>query len=148
MTEVPAPTGSMLSPSTSRDTLLINADEDVVAVRQAVRRVAVEAGLQLVEQTMVVTAASELARNALEHGGGGEARVDLVTRSDGKRGVRLTVSDSGPGIPDVSLALTDGYSTRSGMGLGLGGTRRLVDAFDLVSSPGAGTSVTVTRWAP
>ncbi len=108
---------------------------------------AVEAGLSLVDQTKVVTAASELARNALVYGGGGQARIEVVENGRRRRGLRLELRDEGPGIPDVEQALTDGCTTGSGLGLGLSGSRRLVDEFDLDSVPGKGTTVTVTKWA-
>lgn len=120
-------------------------DSDVVRVRQAVRAVAVSAGLSLVDQTKIVTAASELARNTLTYGGGGEAVLEIVDAGH-RRGVRLTFSDEGPGIADVDLALTDGYTTGGGLGLGLSGARRLVDDFALDSKPGHGTRVVVTKW--
>ncbi|MGC9668576.1 ATP-binding protein [Planosporangium sp. 12N6] len=124
----------------------IAADEDVVRVRQLVRRVAVAAKMSLVDQTKLVTAASELARNTLAYGGGGTATVELV--DDGRRaGVRAVFVDSGPGIPDVELALSDGYTTGGGLGLGLGGARRLVDEFDIRTERLRGTCVTVTKWA-
>lgn len=120
-------------------------DQDVVRVRQAMRAAAVNAGLSLVDQTKVVTAASELARNTLIYGGGGSAQLEIV--SNGRtRGVRVTFADEGPGIADVGLALTDGYSTGNGLGLGLSGARRLVDEFALDSVPGGGTRVTITKW--
>ncbi len=124
----------------------IAADSDVVLVRQLVRSSAVAAGLSLVDQTKLVTAASELARNALVHGGGGSARVEMVERG-GRRGVRATFADGGPGIPDLDLAFTDGYTTGGGLGLGLSGARRLVDDFAIESAVGDGTTVTVTKWA-
>jgi len=118
---------------------------DIVRVRQRVREWAVESGFSLVDQTKIVTATSELARNTLEHGGGGTARVELL--SDGiRRGLRLICEDRGPGIADIQLALKDGYTSRSGLGLGLGGARRLVNDFLIESRPGEGTRVTVTRW--
>jgi serine/threonine-protein kinase RsbT len=124
----------------------IAGDEDVVRVRQIVRAHAVAAKLSLVDQTKVVTAASELARNTLVHGGGGEASIETV--DDGTRlGVRIVFSDDGPGIADVEQALTDGYTSGSGLGLGLGGARRLVDDFKLDTVPGTGTTVSVTKWA-
>ncbi len=127
------------------DTVPIALDQDVVRVRQAMRAAAVSAGLSLVDQTKVVTAASELARNTLIYGGGGSALLELV--SDGhSRGVRITFADKGPGMADTALALTDGYTTGNGLGLGLSGARRLVDEFDLDSAPGAGTRVTITKW--
>jgi serine/threonine-protein kinase RsbT len=124
----------------------LRSQDDVVLARQAVRRWAQEIGLGLVDQTKIVTASSELARNALVHGGGGSIRLELI-RSDHRRGLRLTFVDAGPGIPDLGTALRDGFSTGSGLGLGLGGSRRLVDDFDLDSSPDAGTRVTVVKWA-
>ena len=121
-------------------------DKDVVRVRQAVRVAAVAAKLPLVDQTKLVTAASELARNTLVHGGGGYATVAGV--HNGRRaGVRAEFVDSGPGIADLGLAFTDGYTTGSGLGLGLSGSRRLVDEFEIDTSPGAGTRVSVTKWA-
>ncbi|MCA2220377.1 anti-sigma regulatory factor [Nonomuraea aurantiaca] len=126
--------------------LPIASNSDVVMVRQRVRSVAVEVGLSLIDQTKVVTAASELARNALVYGGGGLARIEIV-ENGARRGLKLTFSDEGPGIPDIEQALTDGWTTGTGLGLGLSGSRRLVDEFDLVSAPGKGTTVTVTKWA-
>lgn len=127
--------------------LPIRASNDVVRVRQQVRAAAAEAGMSLVDQTKVVTAASELARNTLVHGGGGAARIELVKSAAGRAGVRVAFSDDGPGIPDVDLALTDGWTTGNGLGLGLSGARRLVDEFELAAEPGAGTSVVVTKWS-
>ncbi|MER6583560.1 anti-sigma regulatory factor [Nonomuraea sp. NPDC001023] len=126
--------------------MTIAGSADVVMVRQIVRTLAIEAGLSLVDQTKIVTAASELARNALVYAGGGDVRIDLVENGR-KRGLKLVFSDKGPGIPDLDKALTDGFTTGGGMGLGLGGSRRLVDEFDLLSAPGKGTTVTVTKWA-
>lgn len=126
--------------------LPIAGNADVVAVRQRVRAIAIEVGLSLIDQTKVVTAASELARNALVHAGGGRADIEIVHNGP-RRGLRLRFSDDGPGIADVEQALSDGYTTGGGLGLGLGGARRLVDEFDLVSAPGTGTTVTVTKWA-
>jgi serine/threonine-protein kinase RsbT len=123
----------------------IRAAEDVVAVRQLVRRWAIELGFNLVDQTKIVTAASELARNTLQHGGGGMVVIDSVDEI-GRRGLRLTFEDNGPGIADVQLALKDGFTTGSGLGLGLGGARRLCNEFDIQSQPGAGTRVTIARW--
>ncbi|MGD6660717.1 ATP-binding protein, partial [Xanthomonas citri pv. citri] len=124
----------------------IGSDEDVVRVRQLVRTVAVAVKLSLVDQTKLVTAASELARNTLIYGGGGSAEVTVV--DDGRRrGVRIVFADSGPGIPDLDLALTDGYTTGGGLGLGLSGARRLVDEFDVETAAGNGTRVTVTKWS-
>jgi serine/threonine-protein kinase RsbT len=118
---------------------------DIVAARQRVRACAIELGFSLVDQTKIVTAASELARNAIVHGGGGELQLEVLER-DTRPGLRLTFADAGPGIPDVDLALTDGYSTTRGLGLGLGGARRLVNEFSIASRVGEGTRVVVTRW--
>jgi serine/threonine-protein kinase RsbT len=129
------------------DELPIQSGDDVVRVRQRVRVVAAESGLSLVDQTKVITAASELARNALVHGGGGQARVEVVRSGNGRSGVRIGFTDDGPGIPDVDLALTDGWSTGGGLGLGLSGARRLVDEFELTSKDAGGTSVVVVKWS-
>jgi serine/threonine-protein kinase RsbT len=117
----------------------------VVAVRQAVRAWAVEMRFSLVDQTKLVTAASELARNTLIHGGGGSARLEAVEQG-GRQGIRLVFEDQGPGIPDLTLALTDGYTTGQGLGLGLSGSRRLVNEFEITSTVGEGTRVAVTKW--
>jgi len=127
------------------ETLSIVAAEDVVRVRQKVREWAVALGFSLVEQTKLVTAASELARNTFTYGGGGSARLEVVGNSV-NLGLRLTFADQGPGIADVELALKDGYSTGSGLGMGLGGSRRLVNEFEIESRLGKGTRVTVTKW--
>jgi serine/threonine-protein kinase RsbT len=129
------------------DELPIQSGDDVVRVRQQVRNVAAKNGLSLVDQTKLVTAASELARNTLVHGGGGVARVEVVKSLNGRSGVKLHFTDEGPGIADVDLALTDGWTTGGGLGLGLSGARRLVDEFELNSKPGAGTSVMVVKWS-
>lgn len=118
---------------------------DVVHVRQTVRAWMVEKGFGLVDQTKMVTAASELARNAVDYGGGGVARLEQLLEGS-RAGLRITFTDHGAGIPDLELALTDGYTTGNGLGLGLGGSRRLVNEFAIKSSPGQGTVVTVTRW--
>ena len=118
---------------------------EVVSVRQLVRAWCVELKFSLIDQTKMVTAASELARNALIHGGGGEARVELVG-AGGRRGLRVVFEDHGPGIANLDEALRDGYSSGGGLGLGLGGARRLVNEFDIQSQPGKGTRVTITRW--
>lgn len=125
--------------------LPIRSQEDVVIVRQAVRAAAVEIGLSLIDQTKVVTAASELARNTLVHGGGGTARIEQLENS-GRRGLRLSFEDRGPGIADIDRALSDGYSSGSGLGLGLGGAKRLSSEFSIRSELGKGTSVAITRW--
>nr|MDT0661270.1 ATP-binding protein [Micromonospora sp. DSM 115978] len=127
-------------------TQTIRADEDVVRVRQLVRTVAVAVKLSLVDQTKLVTAASELARNTLVYGGGGAVEVCIVS-TDRRRGVRIVFADDGPGIVDLELALTDGYTTGGGLGLGLSGARRLVDEFDIETAVGRGTRVTVTKWS-
>lgn len=121
------------------------AQADIVAVRHAVRSLAVEIGLTIIDQTKVVTAASELARNTVIHGGGGAATLEIVNENM-KQGLRLTFEDKGPGMPDIERALQDGYSSGQGLGLGLGGARRLCNEFSIRSQPGAGTSVSVTRW--
>jgi serine/threonine-protein kinase RsbT len=127
------------------EVLAIRTSTDVVLVRQAVRALAAQLGFSLIDQTKVVTAASELARNALEHGGGGSAKLEVVTQGI-RKGIRLTFEDHGPGIPDVKLAMTDGYTTGSGLGLGLSGSKRLVNELNIVTQVGHGTSVTVTKW--
>jgi len=133
-------------PGDPADVLPIAGDQDVVRVRQAVRSAAVEAKLSLVDQTKVITAASELARNTLTHGGGG--RAELRSVSNGRRvGVRVEFVDDGPGIADVEAALRDGFTTGGGLGLGLSGARRLVDEFEIETTPGGGTRVTVVKWS-
>jgi serine/threonine-protein kinase RsbT len=119
--------------------------EDVVRVRQEARRCAIEAGLGLVDQTKIVTAASEIARNTLDYGKGGQAVMELLQNSV-RRGVRIIFEDNGPGIPDIELALKDGYTSGKGLGLGLGGARRLCNEFVIDSAPGRGTTVTIARW--
>lgn len=123
----------------------IRAEEDLLSVRHAVREATLRVGFGLVDQTRIVTAASELARNAYVHGGGGTLTLEIVRRG-GRRGLSLSVSDQGPGIADVDEALTDGYTTGAGLGHGLGGARRLMDEFQVRSTPGSGTTVTVLRW--
>ena len=132
---------------TSPDSLVIpiRTSEDVVRVRQATRERAVAHGFSLIDQTKVVTAASELARNTLEYGGGGEVEIAIVGTS-GRNGLRLTFSDQGPGIADIDQALKDGYTTGHGLGLGLGGARRLSNEFHIDSQPGRGTRVMILRW--
>jgi serine/threonine-protein kinase RsbT len=127
------------------ETRPVRSDEDVVGVRRAVREWSVAVGFSLVEQTKMVTAASELARNALEYGGGGTVRLEML--NDGaKRGLRLVFEDQGPGIADIELALRDGFTSGSGLGLGLGGAKRLVSQFEIDSAPGKGTRVAISRW--
>jgi serine/threonine-protein kinase RsbT len=130
---------------TASGELPLRNEHDIVLGRQTVRRLAQEAGFSLVDQTKLVTAASELARNALIYGGGGDLKWSTLA-DDGKRGVRLVFEDQGPGIPDIEQAMTDGWSSGSGLGLGLTGARRLVNEFELESKAGAGTRVTITRW--
>jgi serine/threonine-protein kinase RsbT len=130
---------------TSRTTLPLWSDEDVVGLRRQVRERAVAIAFSLVDQTKLVTAASELARNTLKYGGGGEVHLD--TLNDGLRaGIGLVFVDGGPGIADAELALRDGYTTGGGLGLGLGGSRRLADEFDIDSRQGEGTAVSVIKW--
>ena len=123
----------------------IRSSEDIVAVRQAVRQRAVELGFNLVDQTKIVTAASELARNTMQYGGGGSMTLEGLEEA-GRRGLRLTFVDQGPGIADIALAMRDGYTTGNGLGLGLSGARRLSSEFEIDSRPGAGTRVTIIRW--
>jgi serine/threonine-protein kinase RsbT len=127
------------------DLLALRAGEDVVRVRQEVRNRAVAAGFSLVDQTKIVTAASEIARNTVDYGGGGTVRLQLL-RDGIRRGIRLIFEDKGPGIIDVSLALSDGYTTGTGLGLGLGGAKRLCNEFDIQSAPGKGTKIVLARW--
>jgi serine/threonine-protein kinase RsbT len=127
-------------------TLPVRSGEDVVKVRQAVRSLAMDLGFSLVDQTKVITAASELARNTLTYGGGGEVRIERLMEGPKRAGVRLTFEDRGPGISNIELALTDGYTTGTGLGLGLNGARKLSHEFDIWSQPGVGTRVTITRW--
>ncbi len=129
----------------SAEVLPIRSGEDIVRVRQEVRVRSVAAGFSLVDQTKIVTAASELARNTLDHGGGGAVRIESIELV-GRRGVRLTFEDHGPGIPDIARALQDGFTTGTGLGLGLGGAKRLTNEFNLDSKPGEGTRVTIARW--
>ena len=127
------------------DSLGIRSSEDIVIVRQAVRRKAIGLGFGLVDQTKFVTAASELARNTLDYGGGGTVQIELV-QNDLKRGIRLVFEDQGPGIADIELALTEGYTSGHGMGLGLSGAKRLSNEFEIWSQVGEGTRVSIVRW--
>ncbi|MDY0884618.1 anti-sigma regulatory factor [Dongia soli] len=129
----------------SGDVLVINSADDIVRVRQAVRAKAIQIGLSLVDQTKIVTAASEIARNTLDYGGGGTATL-LVLENGGRPGLKLVFEDQGPGIADLERALTDGYTTGKGLGLGLGGARRLSNEFKIESTPGKGTRVVIARW--
>jgi serine/threonine-protein kinase RsbT len=134
-----------MTATTRTERLAIRSSEDVVKIRQQTRMFAVAAGLSLVDQTKIITAASELARNTLDYGGGGEACMEVI-EDGGRRGVRLAFEDQGPGIPDVQMALKDGFTTGSGLGLGLGGSRRLANEFSIESKVGVGTKVTIVRW--
>jgi serine/threonine-protein kinase RsbT len=127
------------------ETMPVSTSDDVVRVRQAVRVRAVAAGFTLVDQTKIVTAASEIARNTVDYAGGGKLRIEVL-RNGQRRGVRLTFSDQGPGIADLELAMRDGYTTSNGLGLGLSGSKRLSNEFDIKSWPGKGTVVTLARW--
>jgi serine/threonine-protein kinase RsbT len=123
----------------------VRTSEDVVRVRQAVRALAVEAGFSLVDQTKLITAASEIARNTVDYGGGGTVQMEIL-QSGLRRGVRLVFEDQGPGIADLALALTDGYTSGKGRGRGLSGAKRLSNEFDIKSAPGVGTTVMLARW--
>jgi serine/threonine-protein kinase RsbT len=127
------------------DVLSIKSASDIVRVRQKVREVSIQLKFGLVDQTKMVTAASELARNALEHGKGGSCRLEIVENGT-RKGLRLTFQDQGPGIADLDLAMRDGYTTGTGLGLGLSGSKRLVNDFEIHSQPGQGTTVAITRW--
>ena len=128
-----------------RDTYAVRTSDDVVRTRQEVRNRAVGIGLGLVDQTKIVTAASEIARNTLDYGGGGEAHIEVV-RDNARVGLRLIFEDQGPGIPDINLALRDKFTTGSGLGLGLGGAKRLSNEFYIESEVGKGTRITLLRW--
>jgi len=130
---------------TKHEIMPLGVSEDIVRARQAVRVWAVELGFSLVDQTKLVTAASELARNTVDHGGGGTMRLEALNEG-ARRGLRLTFEDHGPGIVDVELALQDGYTTASGLGMGLGGAKRLANEFEIESRLGKGTRVCITRW--
>jgi serine/threonine-protein kinase RsbT len=127
------------------ETRAVQNSDDVVRVRQRVRALAVEAGFGIVDQTKLVTAASEIARNTVDYGGGGTLRIEIV-REGARRGVQMTFSDNGPGIADIPTAMTDGYTTGGGLGLGLSGAKRLSNEFSIESVPGKGTTVTLARW--
>jgi serine/threonine-protein kinase RsbT len=131
--------------ATKSDSLSIRHSDDVVLVRQAVRKWSIDQGFSLVDQTKMITAASELARNTLEYGGGGTVLLEALEK-DNRKGLRLTFEDHGPGIADIELALTDGYTTGKGLGMGLSGSRRLVNEFEIESRVGDGTRVRITRW--
>jgi serine/threonine-protein kinase RsbT len=127
------------------ETLPLRKSDDVVRVRQAVRTHAVAVGFSLVDQTKIITAASEIGRNTIDYGGGGTMRIEVL-RDGQRRGLRLAFADQGPGIPNLELALRDGYSSGTGLGLGLSGAKRLSNEFDIKSTPGQGTTVTLARW--
>lgn len=127
------------------ETIPIASASDIVAVRQRARELSIQLKFTLVDQTKIVTAASELARNALEHGKGGACHLEVV-KNGVRQGLKLVFEDNGPGIPDVELAMKDGYTTGGGLGLGLSGSKRLVNDFEIKSSPGKGTTVSITRW--
>ena len=133
-----------MAPAAER--LPIQVDDDIVRVRQAARKAALATGFSLVVQTKLVTAASELARNTLLYGGGGTVTIESLNNS-GRAGIRMTFEDEGPGIADLERALQDGFTTGTGLGLGLGGSRRLVNEFDIQSTPGKGTRVTIVQWS-
>ena len=128
-----------------RDSREIRGTQDIVGVRQVVREWAISMGFSLVDQTKIVTAASELARNAVVYGGGGTLALEALNDGN-RRGLRLAFEDQGPGIPDVEAALRDGFTTGGGLGLGLGGAKRLCNEFEIASRPGDGTRVVITRW--
>jgi serine/threonine-protein kinase RsbT len=132
-------------PTSRTERVEIRQSDDVVRVRQATRTLAVEVGLSLVDQTKIVTASSELARNTLDYGGGGGVTLEVIDQGN-RRGLRLTFEDKGPGIADIEQALKDGFTTGRGMGLGLGGARRLCNEFSIDSEVGAGTKVSIARW--
>jgi serine/threonine-protein kinase RsbT len=129
----------------SAESIPLRNSDDVVLVRQAARKLAVALGFGIVDQTKLVTASSELARNTVDYAGGGTVRLETL-RQDRKSGVRLVFEDQGPGIPDIDLALRDGYTSGNGMGLGLGGARRLSHEFEIASTPGIGTRIAIIRW--
>ncbi|WP_443058936.1 ATP-binding protein [Streptomyces sp. NBC_00388] len=144
-TSAPATRHRLAEDGTGPSTFPVRTEEDLLATRHAVRAATLAVGFGIVDQTRVVTAASELARNAYIHGGGGTLTVEQLQQSR-RRGLRLTISDDGPGIGDLERALTDGYTTGAGLGHGLGGARRLMHDFDVRTAPGKGTTVTATRW--
>lgn len=127
------------------ETMPLRSEEDIVRVRQTVREWARQQGFSLVDQTKIVTAASELARNTVHYGGGGLVRLEALTQQS-RRGLQLVFEDQGPGIPDIELALKNGYTTGGGLGLGLGGAKRLSNEFEIISGPGAGTQVRIVKW--
>lgn len=134
-----------MSPGIGSESLPVLTSEDVVLVRQRVRSRAVQEGFGLIDQTKLVTAASELARNTMTYGGGGSALIESVVNGS-RRGLKITFEDKGPGIADIELAMKDGYTSGSGLGLGLSGAKRLSNEFEIISSPGQGTRITIIRW--
>lgn len=132
-------------PGAESDSLALTREQDVVLARQAIRKAAQQVGFSIVDQTKIVTAASELARNAVVYGGGGRLEWESVAEN-GRSGLRLTVIDQGPGIADINLAMKDGWTTGTGLGMGLPGAKRLVNEFKINSKPGQGTTVMITRW--
>ena len=131
--------------TTKSERLPLASEHDILVARQAVRRLAQELGFSLVDQTKIVTATSELARNAVIYGGGGTMLAETVV-DDNRKGLRLTFADEGPGIPDLDLAMKDGWSSGTGLGMGLSGTKRLMNDFAIDSRPGAGTRITIAKW--
>ena len=127
------------------ETILLRSSDDVIRVRQLTREWTIQAGFSLVDQTKLITAASELARNTVDYGGGGKVLLEALNDTN-RRGLQLTFIDEGPGIADIELALKDGYTTGGGLGLGLGGAKRLVNDFEIASRPGEGTRVRIARW--
>lgn len=127
------------------EVMSVGSSADIVFVRQIVRKWAIEQSFSLIDQTKIITAASELARNMVDYGGGGKLHLEALSEGI-RKGLRLTFEDEGPGIPDLDLALKDGYTTGKGLGLGLSGSKRLVNEFELVSSVGGGTRITITKW--
>ena len=127
------------------ESIPVRSTDAIVRVRQEVRKWAVALGFSLVDQTKIITAASEIARNTIDYGGGGEVRLEHV-RAGAHRGLRLVFTDQGPGIPDIARAMSDGYTSGSGLGLGLGGAKRLCNEFDIRSAPGEGTTISMVRW--
>lgn len=130
---------------TVRETLAIRSSEDIVLARQKVRTLSSRLGYSVVNQTKLITAASELARNTLDYGGGGDLHIEQVAKGI-RPGLRLTFEDQGPGIADVALAMTDGYTSGKGLGLGLSGAKRLCDEFEIQTEPGRGTRISITQW--
>ena len=137
--------GRMTISTTSKVEIPVVREQDVVPMRNRVKEYAVQVQMSILNQTKLITAASELVRNLLKYGGGGRVIIEVVTNSRDK-GVRLTFEDKGPGIPDIEMAMKDGFSTGRSLGLGLPGTKRLVNEFDIKSTVGKGTTVTITKW--